>query len=28
MLFPIGDPSEPSIYLQPFLGYWALSVLG
>jgi len=25
--FPIGGPLEPSLHLQPFLRYWALSVL-
>jgi len=25
MLFPIGGPLEPTLYLQPFLRYYALS---
>ena len=28
MLFPIGNPLEPSLYLEPFSRYCALSVLG
>jgi len=26
--FPIGGPLKPSVYLQPFSRYWALSILG